>query len=119
MHTATTWFHWLSLWQDLTAEEGAAIALEDWNRVAQAQQRKDQLQNKIEACLESQPQGPEWRGEWQQVIQAERRNAELLENIYQRRREEGRVLDASRQNLKSVRRSYAGTPALAGWQSYG
>lgn len=100
-------------------EEGNAITAEDWPRVAEAQLRKSLLQVEMEACLDSQPTGPEWSNEWQRVIRSELHNSELLESIYQRRRAESRELETSSQNLKSVRRTYGGGKALAGWQSYG
>jgi len=120
MKAATSlWFDWLSRWQGLTAAEGTAIAAEDWERVAWAQQSKDGLQVEMEACVEAWPQSSEWHQEWQRVIQAERRNSELLERIFQKRQTEFRAVDSSRRNLRSVRRSYAHSQANAGWQSYG
>jgi hypothetical protein len=116
-------------WEQLTQAEGAAIQSDDWSRVQQCQQTKQDLQRQIihltEAaqaeCIDA---GVDQKGLEREVrriinhlIALESRNSELLAGRRGAAEAAKADLDQAAHNLRRVQKSYA-PPTAALWNSY-
>ena len=119
MNLPQPWSGWLSQWSKLTAEETLAIKAEEWTQVAEVQQLKEQLQKEISTAGQSTPKSEEFKREIARLCEAERQNANLIEEIRQQRQSEHQAWESARHQLQAVRRSYGQRGAMAGWHSYG
>ncbi|MEW6304176.1 MAG: hypothetical protein AB1705_11935 [Verrucomicrobiota bacterium] len=118
MSLSSPWAGWLAAWGSLTAEESAALAAEDWARVARAQDAKAQLQAAMLAAGVP-PPAEELRRIAGDLMEGERRNAARLAELRRQRGLELGECDSARQRLSAVRRSYGATHGRAAWQGYG
>ena len=116
-------------WRILSESEGSAIASSDWDRVAQCQEAKQQLQDRLIVATEAlqkeavaQGQNPKrtergLRPIVERLIQLELRNQELLASRRQAVASEKAELEKTDRNLRQVQHAY-GTPRDVAWQSY-
>ena len=107
-------------WRALTEEEGAALENRDWTRLTQSQTGKARLQPRIANVsrqLEPAIHEREFRSMVEHLIELERRNQALLQNLQRHAQDEQQELDRSRRHLRQLHQSYV-PPARAHWQSY-
>jgi hypothetical protein len=114
-------------WHALTLEEGEALHSGNWWQVAECQQAKRLLQDKVAAASEhlkteatpDQLAGVEGalRERVAELIQLERNNSEILARQKRTREAERAELGRANQNLRTVGRAYQ-TSSGAGWESY-
>ena len=107
-------------WRQLTVSEGKAIQSASWSRVEQCQSAKARLQPRIVEISQRLEDGSHknlFRPILSELMEMERRNNLLLEEM--RRASEGlqRDLDRSSRNLRQIHKSYV-PPARTHWQSY-
>lgn len=116
---APTLADWLTQWRQATEAESAAIEQEAWDRVAACQEDKRRLRAQIEtgAVGASLAPGDPLAGVVGDLLESERRNAELIaRKMEQVRRQQADCQQAGR-TLKGLQRAYA-SPATPAWQRY-
>lgn len=116
-------------WEQLTQAEGAAIQRDDWSRVSECQQTKQQLQKRIihltevakaeciEAGLDTKHFERDMRSIINTLISLESQNSELLAGRRQVAEIARADLDQATHNLRRVQHSYSPQPAAL-WNSY-
>jgi hypothetical protein len=119
----------LAEWRRLTDAEREAIVSDNWNRVAEQQDRKKQLQAQVQHTLALARALPaagtdsSWAPESEldsvigELIAMERHNAELIVAKRSRRQAEAARMTRTLLDLQGVRRAY-GSSRGPHWQSY-
>ena len=119
----------LAEWRHLTHSEEQAILNDHWDRLAEHQSRKSELQSRITQILDAASArhigkpfaqdrvGEGFAQEIQELIALETRNHNTLAAKHLQRKSDSQSATQTLQNLSHVRRAY-GSARTAMWHSY-
>lgn len=110
----------LEKWKQLTAAERAAIESSDWEAFEMGQQQKNSLRERIDSVLQESQRNDRvlgWQLEWLQLIEAEKVNANLLQERIQATRAELDGMNRSSKQLGQLRSAYS-KDSQSYWNSY-
>ncbi len=110
----------LEQWDQLTTAERAAIEASDWEAFETRQKQKTSLRERIDSVLQESREGDQvlgWQSEWRRLIEAEKANANLLEERLQATRAKLDGMNRSSLQLGRLRSAYS-TDGQSYWNSY-